>query len=576
MSVMYDLIVIGAGAAGLSAAIFAGRARLHVLVVENTGEGGKLKLAAEVSNPDAFTAGEVEIAADMKKEAVNFGVDFVAANVQKVDFKSDIKSVKIDTGNIYTSWGLIMASRASVGVDFVTADLSQVSFSKNPTEGKGSQSSWGVIIAMGSKPKTLGFEGEEEFTGRGVAYSATCDGEFFTGRDVFVIGSGFSAAEESIYLTRFARKVTVIVKGPKLTCEQDVADRVLNHEKIEIKYNTEIVHVRGANVVKEAKFKDIKTGEEWEHKVDEGTFGVFIMAGYETENDEDFDNLDDIYTQTAVPEITGSNEMSPQRRRQLVIAASDGAVSSEAAVRYVAEIKARLGVEDFAHAKEAKHTTYGLSDESISSQIRHVMERCENDVTIHAVLLPDCTISANIKEFLEEYRDVTERMPIKITQKGDDPAIEANIGTDVFPIIALLDSAGQYTGVGFLGVPGGHELESFILAIYNAAGPGQATPASMKEQIENLQSGTRLKVGVSLTCTLCSELVQNCQRIAIINKNIKAEMIDMQYFAELRDKFDIMSVPALIINDETVLFGRKSMEDLLLNLPGGGGGKNPT
>ncbi len=138
-----------------------------------------------------------------------------------------------------------------------------------------------VIIATGATPRTLGLPGEAEYRGRGVAYCATCDGEFYTGLEVFVIGAGFAAAEEAIFLTRFARKVTVIAREPEFTCAKTIADKVLAHPKIEVKFNTEIVEAKGDELLRRVKFINNQTQETWEHVAqNDETFGIFIFAGY--------------------------------------------------------------------------------------------------------------------------------------------------------------------------------------------------------------------------------------------------------------------------------------------------------
>ena len=532
---MYDLIIVGAGAAGLSAAIYAGRAKLKTLVIEKSSIGGQIKITAEVVNyPGVFSTSGAALSDEMKKQAVNFGVEFVTGDIAQVDFSQDIKTLTTQIGETYSAVG--------------------------------------VIIATGAKPRLLGFAGEQEFAGRGIAYCATCDGEFFTGKDVFVIGAGFAAAEEAIFLTRFARKVTVIAREPEFTCSKTIADKVLAHEKIEVKFNSEILYVRGTNVVKEAKFVNNQTKETWVHKVDEGTFGVFVFVGYQPENDVfkghvAMDNWGyipaDEDMQTNVPGIYVAGDIRPKRLRQLVTATADGAIASTAAEKYIDDTKSRLGIVIETEKQADAHESENLLDDKVTEQIKYVMERCAEVVSIHAILQPDCPLSSEIRKFLNEFSETTDRMPIQIVEKGENPELEAKIATNLYPVIALLNKDGEYTGVNFHGVPGGHELESFILAIYNAAGPGQAMPEPLAERIKKLSEPINLKIGVSLSCTMCPEVVQNCQRIALLNNGITAEMIDLQHYPALKDKYDIMSVPALIINDNDVLFGKKSMEELV-------------
>ncbi|MCL2573067.1 MAG: FAD-dependent oxidoreductase [Defluviitaleaceae bacterium] len=539
---IYDLIIIGAGAAGLSAAIYAGRAKLKTLVVEKSDIGGQIKITAEVVNyPGVFSTSGAALVAEMKRQAVHFGVDFTTGDVAAVDFGGDIKAITLDNGETFSSVG--------------------------------------VIIATGAKPRQLGFEGEKEFAGRGVAYCATCDGEFFTGKDVFVIGAGFAAAEEAIFLTRFAKKVTVIAREPEFTCSKTIADKVLTHPKIEVKFNSEIMYVRGTNLVKEAMFIDNETKETWVHEVDTGTFGCFVFVGYQPESNVfkghiDMDNWGYIPTnddmQTNVAGIYAAGDIRPKRLRQLVTATADGAIASTAIEKYIDDTKHKLGIEIEREEKPLEDNQHGskasLLDGDTATQIKHVMGRLSGEASIVAVLEPNCEVSSEIRAFLEEFANITSRVPVNIFQKGENPDVEAKITTDLYPVIALMGAGGVYSGVNFHGIPGGHELESFILAIYNLAGPGQAIPDALKERIKNINKPYSLKIGISLSCTMCPELVQACQRVAILNNGITAEMVDLQHYPELRDEHDIMSVPALIINNKDVLFGKKGIEELVGHL----------
>lgn len=138
----------------------------------------------------------------------------------------------------------------------------------------------GVVLATGANPRKLGFKGEKEFQGRGVAYCATCDGEFFTGLEVFVIGGGFAAVEEGIFLTKYAKKVTLIVREDDFTCAKTVADQVKNEKKMSVEFNTEILEAGGDSMVSFARFKNNKTGREWTHEAggDGASVSLFLQA----------------------------------------------------------------------------------------------------------------------------------------------------------------------------------------------------------------------------------------------------------------------------------------------------------
>ncbi|MCL2521996.1 MAG: FAD-dependent oxidoreductase [Erysipelotrichales bacterium] len=532
MNNLYDLIIIGGGPAGLSAAIYAGRAKLKTLVLEKSDIGGQIKITAEVVNyPGVFSTSGAALTMEMKKQAVNFGVEFVFEDVTEVDFKGDVKKLKTSSNHNYEAIA--------------------------------------VIVATGAKPRKLGFEGEVEFAGRGIGYCATCDGEFFTDREVFVIGGGFAAAEEAIYLTRFASKVTIIVREPEFTCSKTIIDKVLSNKKIEVKYNTEIVYARGENVLKKAKFINNQTKESWVFE-SETTFGIFVFIGYEPISDIIRDSIEtdkagyvlgNEEMETNIAGIYVAGDLRPKRLRQLVTATSDGAIASTSAEKYIEQTKEKLGI--VIENKESKQVQEDFFSDEIKNQIRYVMDRCESKVTLNAILLKDNELSTNIKAFLTDFKALTNKVSINIHYQGEKPELEAKIGVGSYPLIAIFDKDGNYSRISFSGVPGGHELESFILAIYNVAGPGQRIDEVLLQRIKLLNKKLNLKVGISLSCTMCPDVVQAVNRLSALNENISAEMIDLKYFKDLRDQHSIMSVPALIINDQEVIFGKKSLEELV-------------
>ncbi|MCL2573068.1 MAG: FAD-dependent oxidoreductase [Defluviitaleaceae bacterium] len=546
MKNMYDLIIIGAGVAGLSAAVYAGHAKLKVLVIEKTDTHGIIKIAPDFTNAHgAFSEIGAGMVAQMKrqalhlvqlrKQAMHFGAIFNVDEVRDVDFSKDIKEVNGFSGETYYSLG--------------------------------------VIIATGTKPETLGFVGEKEFAGRGIAYSASCDGDFFVGKDVFVIGNGNNAAGEAMLLTYFAKKVTIIANTPRLNCSKAIADSVLSNKKIDVKFNTDIVHVRGTNLVKEVMFINNQTAETWTHKVTEGTFGVFVFAGHLPESDI-FSNHTEIDSSgyimvdkdmhTNVSGICAAGEVRSKESIKFVNSATDGAIAATSIQSHIIEARQNLGTiiysDNFQNQDAEK---YGILYGDTSKQIQYVMERCQGEVSIQAILKPNCKVSLGIRNFLDEFASITDRVSISIQMIGENPMLENEISSDAYPIIALMGENGAYSGVGYAGIPGGHELESFVLAIYNIAGPGQAMSDNLRGRIRSIDKSYNFKIGVSLTCPICPELVQVCQRVAILNNNITAEMLDLQHYPELRNRHDIMSVPALIINDKDVLFGKKSIEEIV-------------
>jgi len=208
----------------------------------------------------------------------------------------------------------------------------------------------------------------------------------------------------------------------------------------------------------------------------------------------------------------------------------------------------------------------GFFDEQITAQIQHVMDKCENDVHIYAVLNHECALSKQIRDFLSELSGINKKISVHILDAGENAQIEAMINTQHYPVMALFDKEKHYSGIAYHALPMGHELESFMLAIYNVAGPGQALSEALKARIENIQSATHMKVGITLTCPMCPEMVQTCQQIALYNKNITAEIFDLAHFPELKKKYKVMSVPVVIVNDEKVLFGKTDMMEMVTYL----------
>ena len=551
MKTIYDVIVIGGGAAGMSAGIYSGRAKMKTLVLEQGSVGGQAKTTNEIVNyPGVRHTTGPKLMEEMHLQAEDFGVKFAQAEVLEAKLEGEIKVLKTTNGDYETR---------------------------------------SVIIATGATPRTLGFPGEAEYRGRGVAYCATCDGEFYTGLEVFVIGAGFAAAEEAIFLTRFARKVTVIAREPEFTCAKTIADKVLAHPKIEVKFNTEIVEATGDELLRRVKFINNQTGETFEHvAAEDETFGIFIFAGYVPQTKVfnglvDMDKWGYIITDenmhTSVEGVYAAGDLRPKVLRQVVTAVADGAIASLEAEKYVAHEKERLGIVEeeieetpqpksaAESAPQAKQVAQGgrsaLLNDALRGQIATVLGRMENNVTLVTIVDPTNEKSIELRDLVIDIADLGDKLEAVVKTKGEDAELEAKVNADKFPVVAFLDKDGNYAGVKFHGVPGGHELNSFLLGIYNLAGPGQALDASVLEAIKAVDKKVNIKVAVSLSCHLCPDVVVGAQRIAIENPNVEAEMLDIANFPELKTKHKVMSVPCMIVNDEKVTFGSKSIQDML-------------
>ena len=202
---LYDVVVIGGGPAGLTAGLYLARARYRVLILEKDDFGGQITITDEVVNyPGVGRTSGRALTQTMRNQAKDFGAEFLSAEATGLDVNGDIKTVHTSRGDLKT---------------------------------------FGILIATGASPRKLGFAGEGEYAGRGVAYCATCDGEFFTGREVLVVGGGFAAAEESVFLTKYASKVTVLVREPDFTCDAAVSAEAKNNPKIDVRYNLSLIHI---------------------------------------------------------------------------------------------------------------------------------------------------------------------------------------------------------------------------------------------------------------------------------------------------------------------------------------------
>ncbi|CAL7893938.1 FAD-dependent oxidoreductase [Fusobacterium necrophorum] len=539
MERIYDVIIIGGGPAGLSAGIYAGRAKLDVLLLEKAVPGGQIRITEEVVNYPGILettgAGFGEKAAEQAKK---FGVQFATEEVIGMDFSGKIKTIKTTSGEYKTL---------------------------------------AVVIATGASPRKLGFPGELEYGGRGVAYCATCDGEFFTGLPVFVVGAGFAAAEEAMFLTKYASKVTVIAREPDFTCAKSIGDKVKAHPKIEVKFHTELLEATGDSQLRHAKFKNNQTGEITEyHAADGDTFGIFVFVGYapETQLFKGVIDLDpagfiptDEDLMTNVEGVYAAGDIRPKKLRQVVTAVADGAIAATNIERYVQELREELGIVKEEKEEEKRTETASSSrvlDEGIMQQIQGLAERFEKSVKLVVIQDPEKPEkSEEMLSLVKEIASASDKIQVQQYQKGENPEMEAKIQANFLPVVAFLNDKGEYARIKYAVVPGGHELTSFLLALYNVAGPGQAVNEEITKKSAQIEKGVNLKIGVSLTCTKCPETVQSAQRIAVENPNVDIEVVDVFGFQDFKKKYDIMSVPAVVMNDKDLFFGQKDIPALL-------------
>ncbi len=539
---IYDLIILGGGCAGLTAGIYAGRAKLKTIIIEKLQPGGQAATTDDIENYPGFNKiTGPELTKKMLEQAKSFGSEFVMEDVKFVSLQNEVKEVVTSSGTY-----------------------------KSRT----------VIIATGASPKKLGFDGEVEFRGRGVGYCATCDGFFFEGKDIFVIGGGFSAAEEALYLTRFGKKVIILVRKDKFKCAQSIVDKVMTNPKIEVRFNTEMVRAYGKELLEGAELKNNKTGEIYEYKVPEedGTFGIFVFIGHSPASEMfkaqvDTDNEGYIITndkmETNIKGVYAAGDIRPKTLRQIVTATSDGATAATNAEKYVEELKERLGIKeeysaDTVRSEEiSRKEEKGVLTDELREQVLNVFEKLNKKITIVTITDNNNEKSIELKNFLEEVSNLSPYINLKVYEKGENSDMESSIAFEYMPVAAILDSEGVYTGLKFCGIPSGHEFNSFILAIYNTAGPGQVFDKDIIKRINEIDKRVYMQIAVSLSCHFCPEVVAAAQKIASLNKNIEAEMIDISLFPDIKRKYNIMSVPALIINKSSIFFGSKSIEDIV-------------
>ena len=535
MKNLYDVVIVGGGPAGLTAALYLARAKYRVLVLEKEQFGGQIAITHEVVNYPgiAKTSGKA-LTDTIQQQAELFGAEFMLAEATGFELAGDIKTVHT---------------------------------------GKGDFSCFGILLATGAHPKTVGFKGEEEYKGHGVAYCATCDGEFFSGKEIFVVGGGYAAAEEAVFLTKFARHVTILVRKNDFSCAASVADQAKNHEKITVLTNTVMEEVSGDNGLTYARYKNTATGEVTEYKSKE-TFGVFVFAGYAPATDAvkgivDLDDqgyiITDASQKTSAEGVYAAGDVCIKPLRQVVTATSDGALAATELEKYVAAIHRKTGMRADAPvqnqpaevgvaAGQNQPTSDQLFTPEMRQQLDTVFARMERPLLLK-LYLDRRPVSAELEKYLSDLVDLSDKLALKVCGRE----MEAHFT----PYVEVCQADGTETGLAFHGVPGGHEFTSFVLGLYNAAGPGQTLDESTREQIAAVKSKVDLKLLVTLSCTLCPDLVVAAQRIAAENPNVTAHVYDIRHFETLRDQYNVMSVPCMVVNDGEIFFGKKNIQQIL-------------
>lgn len=309
---MYDVVIAGAGPAGMTAAVYASRANLETVMIERGMPGGQMADTEDIENYPGFDhVLGTDLSNKMFEHAKKFGAEYAYGNITSVIDHGDYKVVKAGDKEFKT--------RA-------------------------------LIISTGAQYKKLGIEGEEELTGRGVSYCAVCDGAFFKDKELIVIGGGDSAVEEGMYLTRFAKKVTIVHRRDELRAQKILQERAFDNEKMEFIWDTVPEKINEENdKVGSVTLRNVKTDEVYDHEID----GVFVYIGMDPLS-EPFTSLDivdeDGYIpsnenmETDVPGVFSAGDIRVKDLRQIVTATGDGSIAAETAQKYIEDLAAKSKV----------------------------------------------------------------------------------------------------------------------------------------------------------------------------------------------------------------------------------------
>lgn len=535
MSDVYDAVVVGGGPAGLTAAIYLARARFRTLVLEKEEFGGQILITSEVVNYPGIprTSGR-ELSKAMRDQAAAFGAEFMVADAKELRTDGDIKEVVTDRGTVRC---------------------------------------FGVVVATGAAPRPAGFEGEDEFRGHGVAYCATCDGEFFTGKPVFVIGSGNSAAEESIFLTNYASHVTMLVRGIGLKAEASIIEKVGANPKIDVVTDTVVDSVAGDSALRSMRCTNRKTGQTSEYRAPEGdTFGIFVFTGRIPQSDilkgiAEIDSKGYVVTgpdlRTNVEGVYAAGDLRAKELRQVVTATADGAIAATELERHLSAMRTKTGivpkmpkgsVRAEVPPKEEKPSSDSLFTDDMRAQLDAVFSRMQAPLVLE-LSLDGSDLSRELEAYMDELASLTDKLSV-----SRDGRVEEHL-----PCVRVMKD-GEWTGLAFHGVPGGHEFTSFVLGLYNASGPGQPIDPAVASEAGSLAPAD-IRILVSLSCTMCPDTVLAAQRIASLNPGVTAQAYDVAHYPDLKERYNVMSVPCIVVGDR-VDFGKKSIQQMIALVKG--------
>jgi thioredoxin reductase (NADPH) len=307
-----ELIIIGGGPAGYTAALYAARANLQPLVIEGFQWGGQLMITSDVENYPGYADGVLgpEMMKDFRRQAERFGSEFLTDDVTRVDFSERPFRVWVEDEEF---------------------------------------SAKAVIVATGATARKLGLESEERLQGRGVTYCAVCDAAFYPDKHVYVVGGGDSAMEEALFLTKYARRVTIVHRRDEFRASQIMLDRARRHEKIDFVVNAVVEEVLGDTSIEGLRLRDTQTGETTEVEAE----GLFVAIGHDPNTRLFLDQLDHDHggylvtrprtTETNVPGVFAAGDVQDSVYRQAVTAAGSGTMAALDAERYLASLEGHAG-----------------------------------------------------------------------------------------------------------------------------------------------------------------------------------------------------------------------------------------
>lgn len=303
----YDVAIIGGGPAGYTAGIYAARASLNAAVFEQGMPGGQIATSDTIDNYPAFPSiSGAELGMKMQEHSEQAGAQTIYEMVNNVHID--------ETGEF------------DVETDSVTYHARS------------------LIVATGARPRLAGFKGENDYRGRGISYCATCDGMFYRGKDLFVVGGGNSAVEEAMFLAKIAKHVTMVVRKNHFRASRGMVSRLLEHDNVSVRFNTSINEVTGGTLLNRIEFIDTTNGESRVEELPEGSFGIFVFTGNDPVVDLVKDYVDlgsdggvitDDSMMTKTPGLFCVGDMRTKQLRQVITAAADGAIAGTAAYRYL-------------------------------------------------------------------------------------------------------------------------------------------------------------------------------------------------------------------------------------------------